>query len=264
MTTHVQTVFNPPAARIFFKSDPAGKPPALDYGVLDELEAAIGRTEERIPEIRLLFIESLEPKYFVVGANLKALQETDHESIRPWVRRGHQVFNRLQEIAIPVVAVVRGIAAGGGLELALSCDFIYAADSARFSLPEAGLGLIQGWGGTFRMPLRTGAAIAKELLFSGRTVDARKAYEYGIVNFCGSEEELAERIELFTGEVTRNSSVSLAMIKSCINSASGPDKTRMQFEEAAASTAAMASGDTMERLRNFFAERSRRRGENKA
>ena len=67
--------------------------------------------------------------------------------------------------AIPVVAVVRGIAAGGGLELALSCDFIYAADSARFSLPEAGLGLIQGWGGTFRMPLRTGAAIAKELLF---------------------------------------------------------------------------------------------------
>jgi enoyl-CoA hydratase len=260
MTTSIRVDYTPPSARILFATEPAGKPPALNYAVLDQFEEAIAEVRSRIPEIRVLCIESSETKYFVVGADLKALQELDHESIRPWVQRGHDVFNLLGALKIPVIAVVRGFAGGGGLELALACDFIYAADNARFALPEAGLGLVPGWGGSYRLPARIGAARAKELAFSAQPVDAATAFSMGLVNFYGSEEELSSRLAEFTAAVEANSQVSLAMEKSLINAAEALALERMKFEEAAASTSAMSSGDTARRLSEFFEKRARRKG----
>ncbi len=263
MKTVISLEISGQTGRILLSVDPPGKPPTLDYESLEMLENAIEKAAAAVPDIRVLYIESSEPKYFLVGANLKALQEIDHESIRPWVKRGHAVFNRLQSLEIPVVAMVRGIAAGGGLELALACDFIYAETSARFAMPEAGLGLIPGWGGTFRVPLRTGAPFAKELLFTGRTISAETAFAAGLINFYGTEEDLSEHIQQFNTSVSANSHISIAMIKQCINTASALKETEMCFAEAAASSAAMASGDTQKRLAEFFASRETKHTEKK-
>ncbi len=255
MKTHITLEISGQTGRILLSVDPPGKPPTLDYESLQMLEDAIDKAAAAVPDIRVLYIESREPKYFLVGANLKALQEIDHESIRPWVNRGHHIFNKLQTLEIPVVALVRGIAAGGGLELALACDFIYADINARFAMPEAGLGLIPGWGGTFRVPLRTGAPFAKELLFSGRTISAETAFDRGLINYYGTGDELAAHIRKFSEEVTANSPVSISMIKQCINAATAPREIEMQFAEAASSSAVMASGNTQKRLADFFASR---------
>ncbi|WP_319562841.1 enoyl-CoA hydratase/isomerase family protein [Marispirochaeta sp.] len=258
MITTVTTELRAPQARIIFSVDPPGKPPAVDYDVLGQLEDAITIIASAGPEIRLVLVESTEPEYFVVGANLKALQQIDSQSIRPWVRRGHNVFNMLQELELPVIALVRGFTGGGGLELALACDFIYAADNARFALPEAGLGLIPGWGGSHRLPLRIGAARAKELAFSARPIEAPTAYNWGLINYYGPEEELQQKLAALTESISANSRISVAMEKQLINSALSPDNPRMKFEEAAASTAAMGSSDTSRRLEEFFEKRSRK------
>ncbi|ORC37722.1 hypothetical protein B4O97_01590 [Marispirochaeta aestuarii] len=258
MITTVKIELRAPVARIIFSVDPPGKPPAVDYDVIDQLEEAVKGIASAGPDIRLVLVESSEPRYFVVGANLKALQQIDSQSIRPWVRRGHDVFNMLQELELPVIAVVRGFAGGGGLELALACDFIYAADNARFALPEAGLGLIPGWGGSHRLPLRIGAARAKEMAFSARPIDAATAYDWGLINWYGPEEELQQKLEEISASISANSRISVAMEKQLINSADSPDNPRMKFEEAAASTAAMSSSDTSRRLEEFFEKRRKK------
>lgn len=261
MPTRVTTEIDHAVARLKLAAEPAGKPPTLDYDVLDQIEEALDNVQHHLPSVRLLIVESTESKYFVVGADLKALREIDQHSIRPWVERGHEVFRRFENLPIPVVAVVRGYAGGGGLELALACDFIYATDNARFALPEAGLGLVTGWGGSYRLPLRVGDARAKEMMFSGRAVDAVAALNMGLVNYFGSEAEVQEKLEQFTTDVSANSAISIAMEKSLIDAATDMSVERMKFEEAVASTTAMSSTDTARRLNEFFEKRSRKKTE---
>ena len=110
------------------------------------------------------------------------------------------------------------------------------------------------------MPARIGAPRAKELAFSAQPVDAATAFAIGLVNFYGSEEELGQRLTEFTAAVEANSQVSLAMEKSLMNSAEALALERMKFEEAAASTSAMSSGDTARRLSEFFEKRARKKG----
>jgi hypothetical protein len=105
---------------------------ALESAARD-FAAAAGRGE-----LRAVVVESASPKYFVVGANLEALKLIDKDTIAAWVERGHRVFGALADIPVPVVAAVRGYCLGGGLELAMACDFIAASNGARFGLPEAG------------------------------------------------------------------------------------------------------------------------------
>src|SRR6185436_12163611 len=94
---------------------------------------------------------------------------------------GQQVMAAIDALPVPVIAAVNGFALGGGCELALACDFIYAAEKAKLGLPEVTLGVIPGWGGTQRLPRLVGPARAKELITTGDMVDAAKAKEIGLV-----------------------------------------------------------------------------------
>jgi enoyl-CoA hydratase len=136
----------------------SGKPPTLDHAALDRLDAALAEVEAKANSIRLLFVCSAAPKYFCVGADLTALKLVSTETIGAWIDHGHRTFNRLADLPMPVVARIEGYALGGGLELALACDLIFAGETAQLGQTEAKLGFVAGWGGSWRLPRRVGVA----------------------------------------------------------------------------------------------------------
>jgi enoyl-CoA hydratase len=206
----------------------------------------------------MILVQSGSRKYFNVGANLEALREIDKDSIMEWIRRGHEVFNTLEALPVPTMAVVEGYALGGGLELALACDLIATAEDARFGQTEAAMGFVPGWGGSFRLPHRIGLAKAKELFFTGKIITAREAQRIGLADFVGAGEELAEYIKTTREAVCRNSQVSVSMIKRLCHSCMTADHQTMAHEEAIASSICLASGDTQRRLADFFLQRQKK------
>lgn len=245
-------------AEIVFTPQQEGKPPTVDHQLLDQLEDQLRDLADREEEIRLLILKSAVPRYFVVGANLEALRLVNKETISRWIRRGHEVYSLLEELPFPSAAVVTGFTLGGGLELALACDYILAADTARFGLPEAGLGFIPGWGGSYRLPERIGAARAKELMYTGRSIDAAEAFRLGLINFVGTAEELETHVQEMTAAIEGNSQLSIRLVKQIVNSQISENRRQALMAEDIGSQVLLSSGDTVQRLADFFAKREKK------
>jgi len=131
---------------------------------------------------RVMILTGAGTRAFAAGADIAALAAMSPAEAGAFSELGHRVVATIEELPIPVIAAVNGFALGGGLELALGCDFIFAADSARFGLPEVKLGAIPGFGGSQRLPRRIGAARAREWLYTGAVVGADEAARIGLVN----------------------------------------------------------------------------------
>lgn len=134
------------------------------------------------PRLRAVIVTGAGERAFVAGADVAALAAMTPVEAHGFSRLGHRVGAAIEALPVPVIAAVNGYALGGGCELALACDFIYASTTARFGLTEARLGVIPGFGGTVRLAKRIGMARAKELLFTAETVDAAEAARLGMVN----------------------------------------------------------------------------------
>lgn len=143
-------------------------------------EAALDAAAD--PAVRALVIVGAGDRAFCAGADIRHMQGLDAEGGRRWGRLGHDVFQHLEALPIPTIAAINGVAAGGGCELALACDFRFLVAGAQMGQPEIKLGLIPGWGGTQRLPRLVGMARASELVLTGRTVDAPEAAAMGLVN----------------------------------------------------------------------------------
>jgi enoyl-CoA hydratase len=257
MQTHVVLEVREEVAYLTLTPDTPGKPPTLDYPALDELADRIAEIEAAIG-LRAAILRSAAEKYFCVGANINALMTLDAETITPWVERGHAVFNALAALPLPVIAQVEGFCLGGGLELALACDLLIASPAARFGQPEAALGVIPGWGGTWRLPRRVGPARAKELFFTGRTVAADEALRIGLADFVGEPEALAAYLAEFMAGLRRCSPLSVAQIKEIVDGYDVAALEAMLRAEAEASRACMASADTQARVADYLESRKRR------
>ncbi len=153
---------------------------ALDTRTLQELERAAGDLAQR-SDLRGVIVTGAGEKAFVAGADIAAMNGMNADQARHFGALGQRVMDVIAALPMPVVAAVNGFALGGGCELALACDFIYASDNARFGLPEVSLGILPGFGGTQRLTRLLGRARAKELIFSGDVIDAAKAREIGLV-----------------------------------------------------------------------------------
>ena len=121
-------------------------------------------------------------KAFVAGADISAMSAMTESEAREFARQGHAMGDAFASLPVPVIAAVNGFALGGGCELALACDFIYAGESAKFGQPEVKLGVIPGFGGTQRLLRRVGLARALELCMAGLMIDANEAARIGLVN----------------------------------------------------------------------------------
>jgi len=235
---------------------PEGKPPTLDGDVLSELESCIG--EVRRQESRVVLVRSASERFFCVGANINVLQQTDEKSIIPWVMQGHRVLNMFEDLPVPVIAVVEGYAMGGGLELAMACDLIFASDNAKLAHSEATLGFIPGWGGTRRFAARIGVSKAKYYYYSGKTIDAQKAAEIGLVDFAGSKSELESELNNFTTSVIGNNRNAVSQFKTILNSQQCQARDENAAVEALRSVSCLQDPDTLQRLHDFITKKRKK------
>jgi enoyl-CoA hydratase len=156
---------------------------------------------------------------FVAGADIKYMQGLDPLEARRWGDLGHACGELLETMPKPTIAAVDGFALGGGCELALACDLRYASARSRLGQPEINLGIIPGWGGTQRLARVCGLGFAKELILTGRLVDADEALQRGLVNAVFEDEELIERVLEVAQGLAAKSPVALAAAKAAANRA---------------------------------------------
>jgi enoyl-CoA hydratase len=132
--------------------------------------------------VRVVILTGAGEKAFIAGADIQEMSEKDHDGAVAFSRRGHKLCDAIEMMPQPVIAAINGFALGGGCEIALACDIRLAAETATLGQPEVGLGIPPAWGGTQRLPRIVGVGRAKEIIFSGRHVDAREASDIGLVN----------------------------------------------------------------------------------
>ena len=188
---------------------------ALNSQVIDELSQAIDAVKAD-KDIRALIITGAG-RAFVAGADIGVQSVFDVREGRQWGRRGSTVFREIELLQIPTIAAVGGFALGGGCELALSCDMIVADEKAKFGQPEVSLGITPGFSGTQRLPRRIGTAKAKEMIFTGRMIDAYEADRIGLINKIAEPGKLMDEAKALAEACIKNAPVALRYAKACID-----------------------------------------------
>jgi enoyl-CoA hydratase/carnithine racemase len=214
---------------------------------LDDIEKA-GHT-------RVVIITSTGVKAFCAGADLKERQKMNEEEVRRYLTLIRQTFFKLESLYCPVIAAVEGVALGGGMELALACDFRIAGKDAVFALPETTLGIIPGAGGTQRLSRIAGISVAKELIYTGKRISADKSYELGIINkVTRTGEALMESINL-AEQIAQNAPLAVKQAKIAIQEGYPLEIGLAMEKEAYAYEHLIATKDRLEGLRAFQEKR---------
>lgn len=192
--------------------DRSAKLNALTPPMLRDLERVAREADDS--SARVVIVRTAGSKVFCVGADITIFGGlTPVEMWRDWISVGHRAFSALEAIRCPTIAVLDGLAFGGGLELALSCDLRLMQEGARLALPEVGLGTIPGWGGTGRLPELIGHARAKEMILARREVDAETALAWGLVNEVASSAELNEAVDRWSARIRGGGPIAVALAK---------------------------------------------------
>jgi len=165
---------------------------ALNKQVINDLDAVMDRVY-KFPEIKSVVITGAGLKSFVAGADIKEFESLSKEEAIALAKRGQAVFAKIENAPKPVIACVNGFALGGGCELAMSCHFVIASESAVFGQPEVNLGIMVGYGGSQRLTQRVGKGRAMELIITGKTINATQAMNYGLVNYVVPQTELLDK-----------------------------------------------------------------------
>jgi enoyl-CoA hydratase len=227
---------------------------ALDRETLGELR---NRLRELAPdtEIRAVVLTGAGEKAFAAGADIREMLPMGVLEGHGWAMLGHECGRLLESMPKPTIAAVNGFALGGGCELALACDIRYASENATFGQPEIGLAVIPGWGGTQRLARAVGAGLAKDLILTGRSVDAAEALRIGLVSAVYPPGELlGSAIETAAG-LARRSPVALSAAKDATNRALQGDLAAGLSYEAILFSALFATDDQKEGMAAFSEKR---------
>ncbi|KAJ6804362.1 putative enoyl-CoA hydratase 2, mitochondrial [Iris pallida] len=171
----------------------------------------------RDPSAKVLVLSSAVPRVFCAGADLKERRVMNPSEVQQFVNSLRSTFSSLEELSIPTIAVIEGAALGGGLEMILSCDLRICGGDATFSMPETGLAIIPGAGGTQRLPRIVGRSIAKELIFTGRRFDSKEALSMGLVNYCVPAGEAYLKALQISRDINQKGPLAVKMAKQAIN-----------------------------------------------
>ena len=227
---------------------------ALNTPVLEQLWRAVDALilEE---ELRCVVVTGAGGKSFVAGADIGEMSELRPHDARRFAELGHRTFDALAALPVPVIAAVNGFCLGGGCELALACDLVYASDRARFGQPEVKLGLIPGFGGTQRLARRVGEMRAAELIFSGRMVKADEAKAIGLCLDVFPHDELDAEVMKIARTIASRGPVAVRSAKAVqARGVEAPLATANAFEREAFAVL-FDSADAREGMKAFVAKR---------
>jgi enoyl-CoA hydratase len=221
---------------------------ALNVETLTELRDRL-RDLSTDNDARVVVLTGAGEKAFIAGADIKYMSGLRSDEAKGWGGLGHEAGRLLETMAKPTIAAINGFALGGGCELALACDIRYASSRAKVGQPEINLGIVPGWGGTQRLARVCGIGIAKDLILTGRLVDAEEALRIGLVSAI-ADPVLDHALET-AHELAAKSSLSLALAKRLINMSPGAlDTEADEFGEL------FSSADAIEGLTAFTEKRA--------
>ena len=229
---------------------------AINEIMLEELSEAIDILEEDA-NVRCVVIAGAGERAFSAGADLTELRKLTPETAKEFSVKGQQVFSKLEDMSKPVVATIVGYALGGGLELALACDFRVAADNAELGCPELKMGLIQAWGATQRLPLIVGAAEAKRLMMLGERLQANEACKMGLVDKVVPLKELEAEAEALAQRLCELPPAALKHVKLAVNSVTkvSPDGLKKETE---AFVQLFSLKETRDKIGDFGSQRNKK------
>jgi len=227
---------------------------AINPEVLAEANDALDKIQED-RSLRVLVLTGAGDKAFVAGADITHMVNLSPLEARKFSRMGHEFMARLEAFHIPVIACVNGFALGGGAEIAMASDFIYASENAKFGQPEINLGVIPGFGGTQRLPRLVGKARAKELCMTGEMITAEEAREIGLVNKVFPPDRLWEETMKTANTIASRGKVSLKAVKECIERGGNLDLIEGCLMESDSFALCMASPDGKEGMTAFIEKR---------
>lgn len=206
--------------------------------------------------VRVVLLTGVGEKAFVAGADIGEMATMGPREARHFAEIGGALMSAIEASDKPWIAVVNGFALGGGCELALACDFIYAAKGARLGQPEVGLGVIPGFGGTQRLARRVGVAKAKELIFTGDMIDAEEGLRIGLVDAVAEAAELLARAKKTAEKIASRAPLAIAEAKRAVNKGQSLGLDDACAMEAFAFALLFDSSDQKEGMRAFLDKRT--------
>lgn len=227
---------------------------AINPEVFADVNTALDEVE-RNRNIKVLVLTGEGDKAFVAGADIKHMVDLTPLQAKKFSRDGQDLLFRIEELHIPVIACVNGFALGGGCEIAMACDFIYASEKAKFGQPEINLGVIPGFGGTQRLARLIGNNMAKELCMTGGMIKAEEAKNLGLVNKVFPHENLWEETMKTAALIASKGKAALKAIKYCVDRGANVDMTNGCYMEADAFGLIFTSPDQKEGMNAFLEKR---------
>jgi enoyl-CoA hydratase len=227
---------------------------SLNSSVLGDLIdafTALGKDDA----VKVIVLTGSGEKAFVAGADIAEMSDLTVQQAQEFSRKGQRLVNLIGQLAKPVIAAVNGFALGGGLEMALACDFAYASENAKLGLPEVTLGILPGFGGTQKLGRLLGRSRANELIFTGRLLTAAEAREWGIVNAVFPLSELLDKAMETAGKIAGNGRIGVAYAKDAVRSGLDMGEADGMNYESLLFGAIFATADQKEGMRAFLEKR---------
>lgn len=227
---------------------------ALNRALREGLNAALLQVEESTTT-RSVIITGAGPKAFCAGADLAERADMGEHEVKSTVRALQALTTRIANLPVPTLAAINGYAFGGGLEMALACDLRLISDNALVGLPEVRLGIIPGAGGTQRLARAIGVTRARELIFTGRRINAENALAYGLASESLDRDAILDRALALCGEINEAAPLALRQAKIAINRGIETDLSTGLAIESAAYDVLIPTEDRVEALAAFGEKR---------
>jgi enoyl-CoA hydratase len=227
---------------------------ALNPQTVRELGAALEEVSKR-EDAGVVLLTGAGEKAFVAGADISVMKGFTTMEALDFALLGQRVLSFLESMPQPVIGVINGFALGGGCEVAMACDMLIAADTARFGQPEVNLGIIPGYGGTQRLPRLVGRNLAKELVLTGEMITAQRAYEIGLVNRVVPAAELMSAARETAKKILSRGPVAVRTAKMAMNRGLDLDLGNACALEASLFAAGFSTADRAEGIAAFLEKR---------
>ena len=225
---------------------------AIDKAMIDDLHRALDDLGAR-DDVSAVVLSGAGGKAFAAGADIGQLRE--RKSAEALMAINARLFQRLEEFPLPTIAAITGFALGGGCELAMACDLRVAGRSAKLGQPEVALGIIPAAGGTQRLPRLVGLGRAKELIFTGRIVDAAEAERIGLVNVVVEDDQVFARATSLAAEIARQGRLAVRLAKVALNASSRTGQDAGLLIEQISQAVLFDSADKHARMTAFLEKR---------